>query len=183
MRKPATVKALTELGRVQLSKSFFMRDMLYSEVAAMHGLANIPDDPDLAIEAGKKLCSELLEPLQDHWGRLAVRSAYRSCAVNGFCNENGHGCSKNEFNYARHIWDRRDDNGYMGAMACVAVPSFWNDHQEQGDWQILARWIKDNLDYSRVVFFPKLFAFNIGWHEKPERYMYSYANPQGKFKG
>ncbi|MGZ2996878.1 hypothetical protein AAER26_29355, partial [Pseudomonas aeruginosa] len=51
-----TVPALTELGRVQLSKSFFMRDMLYSEVAMVHGLNNAPDDPDLAIKAGKRLC-------------------------------------------------------------------------------------------------------------------------------
>jgi hypothetical protein len=28
-RKPASVQALTELGRVRLSKSFFMRDMLH----------------------------------------------------------------------------------------------------------------------------------------------------------
>ena len=32
-RKPASVQALTELGRVRLSKSFFMRDMLHSEIA------------------------------------------------------------------------------------------------------------------------------------------------------
>lgn len=81
-----TVPKLTDLGRVQLSKSFFMRDMLYSEVAMIHGLNNAPDDPDLAIKAGKRLCEELLEPLQDHWGRIAIRSAYRSCEVNGFRN-------------------------------------------------------------------------------------------------
>jgi len=32
-RKPTSVAALTELGRVRLSKSFFMRDMLHSEIA------------------------------------------------------------------------------------------------------------------------------------------------------
>jgi hypothetical protein len=33
MRKPESVKALENLGRERLSKSFFMRDFLYSEVA------------------------------------------------------------------------------------------------------------------------------------------------------
>lgn len=86
MRKPTSVAALTELGRVRLSKSFFMRDMLYSEIAQVHGLLNAPDDPDLAITAGKRLCEELLEPLQDHWGRIAIRSAYRSREVNALGN-------------------------------------------------------------------------------------------------
>ena len=182
-----TVPALTELGRVQLSKSFFMRDMLYSEVAMIHGLNNAPDDPDLAIKAGKRLCEELLEPLQDHWGRLAIRSAYRSCEVNGFCNEMqrkkkpGYTCASNESNYAGHIWDRLDAKGHMGAMACVVVPSFWEKHQERGDWRIMARWIHEHLPYSSLYFFPTYWAFNIGWHEQPERSIKSYAEPAGTF--
>jgi hypothetical protein len=30
----------------------------------------------------------------------------------------------NERNYARHIWDRRDARGCMGALATVVVPWF-----------------------------------------------------------
>jgi len=82
MRHPKTVKVLEDFGRVRLSKSFFMRDFLFSDIAAVHGLSNVPDDPDLAIAAGTRLCEELLEPLQECFGRLAIRSAYRSCAVN-----------------------------------------------------------------------------------------------------
>jgi hypothetical protein len=51
------------LGRVRLSRSFFMRDFLHSEIAAVHGISNMPDDPDLAIAAGRRLCEDLLEPL------------------------------------------------------------------------------------------------------------------------
>jgi len=36
-----------------------MRDFLYSEISNLHGIPNIPDDPDLAIEVGKHLCEEL----------------------------------------------------------------------------------------------------------------------------
>ena len=82
MRAPQSVNALEDLGRIRLSQSFFMRDFLYSEIANLYGVQNIPDDPDLAIEVGKKLCQELLEPLQGSFGRVAVRSAYRSPAVN-----------------------------------------------------------------------------------------------------
>ena len=82
MRSPKSVQTLTELGRVRLSKSFFLRDMLHSEIAQVHGLLNTPDDPDLAVAAGTRLCEDQLEPLQDRWGRVAIRSAYRNRTVN-----------------------------------------------------------------------------------------------------
>lgn len=188
MKSPKSVQALTDLGRVRLSKSFFMRDMLYSEIAQVHGLLNAPDDPDLAIAAGKRLCEELLEPLQDHWGRIAIRSAYRSREVNGFGNQMqregkaGYTCASNEANAARHIWDMRDESGNMGAMACVVVPGFWDRNQEPGDWQILARWIDEHLPYSQLWFYPTYWAVNIGWHEKPGRRIDSYAEPKGRFR-
>ena len=71
-----------ELGRVRLSEHFFMRDFLHSEIAAWHGLRNIPDHPDAAIYPGQQLCQQLLEPLQATFGRIHVRSGYRSRAVN-----------------------------------------------------------------------------------------------------
>jgi len=187
LNTPRTVTALTDLGRVRLSKSFFMRDMLYSEVAMAHGFNNAPDDPALAIRAGSELCRQLLEPLQDHWGRIAIRSAYRSCEVNRFCNEmqrqkkKGYTCASNEANYASHIWDRLDRNGHMGATACVVVPAFWEKNQEPGDWQKLARWIHDNLPYSELQFFPAYWAFNISWHEVPKRKISSFAAPAGVY--
>ena len=87
---------------------------------------------------------------------------------------NGYTCASNEANYASHIWDRRDQDGYMGATACVVVPSFWQANQEPGDWKKLASWIEENLPYSSVEFFPRYWAFNISWHERPKRKISSY---------
>lgn len=185
MRKPTTVPSLTDFGRVRLSKSFFMRDFLFSDIASVHGLNNIPDDPELAIAAGTRLCEELLEPLQDAFGRIAIRSAYRSSEVNGFGNEmqragkSGYSCASNESNYAGHIWDRLDKNGSMGATACVVVPAFWDRFQTEGDWQKIAWWIHDHLPYSSLYFFPAYWAFNISWHQQPERRIDSYVAPKG----
>lgn len=179
MRVPQSVKALEELGRVRLSKSFFMRDFLYSEIANFYGMQNIPEDPDLAIEVGKKLCEELLEPLNATFGRLEVRSAYRSSTVNAFGNEKGHNCASNESNYASHIWDHRDADGLKGATACVVVPWFADRYKEGegADWRALAYWIHNHLPYSDLNFHPKLCAFNISWHEKPTRSIRSYIKP------
>ena len=184
MKSPKSVKMLEELGRVQLSKNFFMRDFLYSEISQIEGIPNIPDHPDLAIEAGKKLCEEVLEPIQAQFGRVSIRSAYRSCAVNGkgADNKNQFNCARNEANYANHIWDYRDKNGHMGATACIVVNSVLPYYNKTGDWQALALWIHDNVPgYSSMCFFPKLSAFNISWHEKPQKVVSSHiAGSKGK---
>ncbi len=69
MRKPKSVRALEDFGRIRLSRSFFMRDFLYSDIATVHRMANLPDNPDLAVAAGHELCVQLLEPLQAAFGR------------------------------------------------------------------------------------------------------------------
>ena len=178
MRQPQTVHALEAFGRVRLSESFFMRDFLYSEIAAINGFANLPDNPDLAIAAGKRLCEELLEPLQARFGRISVRSAYRSPEVNGFGNANKLNCSTNEKNFAGHIWDRRDAQGRMGATACVIVNRFIPYYERTGDWEAMAWWVHDHLPYSDMEFFPKFAAFNLQWREAPERSIYSFIPPR-----
>src|SRR6266478_10223260 len=102
MRTPRTVRGLEEFSRIRLSGSFFMRDFLYSDISNLHGIPNLPDDPDLAIAAGRQLCAELLEPLQATFGRIAIRSAYRSPQVNGFGNAHNLSCASNERDRARH---------------------------------------------------------------------------------
>ena len=179
MKQPKSVNGLEKLGRTGLSPSFYLRDFLYSEIAQIYGLANVPDNPDLAIEAGTRLCEELLEPLQKKFGRLAIRSGYRSCEVNQLGNERRHNCSSNEANFAGHIWDRRDADGHMGATACVVVTGFVDYFESTGDWQSLAWWIHDHLPYSDLEFYPKLAAFNISWHESPARSIFSYIKPRG----
>lgn len=179
MHTPKSVESLENLGRVRLSRNFFMRDFLYSEIANFYGVKNIPDDPDLAIDVGRTLCDSLLEPLQATFGRIAIRSAYRSSAVNQFGNEKKHNCGSNESNYASHIWDRRDAQDHKGAMACIVIPWFTDRYEAGADWRGLAYWIHDHLPYSQLQFFPKLCAFNIGWHEQPSHSIYSYIEPNG----
>jgi len=174
MRRPGAVKSLEDFGRIRLSKSFFMRDFLFSDIAAIHGLSNVPDDPALAVTAGTQLCQQLLEPLQETFGRIAIRSAYRSREVNDFGNRNGLNCASNEANAAGHIWDMRDSDDCMGATACVVLPSFYDRFHADGDWKRLAWWIHDHLSYSEMDFFQTYWAFNISWNEKPVRRIHNW---------
>lgn len=177
MRTPTSVETLEKLGRVRLSKNFFFRDFLYSEVANFYRIPNIPDDPDTAIEAGKHLCEKLLEPLHNTFGRISIRSGYRSKEVNRICNEKGHNCGKDSS--AAHTWDVRSSEGKIGAMACIVVNWYLDHYEATGDFRPLAWYIHDNLPYSSMTFFPRLCAFNFGWYEEPTRWIYSYIEPRG----
>jgi hypothetical protein len=178
MRRPTTVKSLEDLGRVRLSETFFLRDFLHSEIAQIYGIPNIPDDPDLAIEAGRVLCETLLEPLVARYGRISIRSSFRAAEVNRIGNERGHNCGANEANFGGHIWDRRDANGEMGATACIVIHAVLPHYEATGDWEAIAWWVHDHLPYSEMEFFPKLCAFNLGWRQTPRRRIRSYIPPR-----
>jgi len=175
----ASYKRLEDIGRVKLSDNFFMRDFLYSEISNFYGVPNIPENLELATEVGSMLCKELLEPLKKKFGHVSIRSGYRSPKVNEYGNKNNLNCASNESNAGHHIWDRVDKNGHKGATACVVIPSFVESFSDEGDWQKLAWWVHDNLPYSSMYFFPKLWAFNLRWCEEPEKWIKSYTEPKG----
>ena len=177
------LEALEAFGRERLSTHFFMRAFLYSEISTVHGIPNIPSDPELALKAGQGLCKELLEPLHRTFGRVVVRSAYRSPVVNAIGNEFGFNCGSNEWNRAKHIWDWSDKDGSIGATACIVIPWFIDtkQYQETGDWRPLAWYIHDHLRlrYSEMVFFVKNAAFNLTWRSAGRRRrISSHAPPQ-----
>lgn len=171
MKSPRSYAGLETLGRVRLSRHFFLRDFLHSEIGNFHQIPNIPEDPDLAISSGTQLCETLLEPLVETFGPIHVRSAYRSPRLNHFgaTEAKPQRCARNDANYADHIWDRRDAKGRMGACACVVIPWFADQYEAGRDWRDLAWWLHDHLPFSAIWFFPRLAAFNLTWREDPAR--------------
>ncbi len=178
MRKPTSVRALEELGRVRLSENFFMRDFLHSEIASVYGLPNIPDDPELAIAAGRRLCEEALEPLRARFGRISIRSAYRSPEVNRLGNEKNLSCGSNESNVAGHIWDRRTAAGEMGATATIIVHALIPWYERTGRWEAIAWWIHDHLPYDELEFFPRFAAFNYSHGDRGRHRILSFIPPR-----
>ncbi|MFI4966148.1 MAG: hypothetical protein ACHP9T_12365 [Caulobacterales bacterium] len=161
-----------------------MREMLYSEVANVCGIQNIPENPDAAVAAGQKLCELVLEPLRHAFGHVSIRSAYRSPTLNAYCHElHKQGvadawCACNADNYAHHIWDRRDEKGFCGAVATVVIPGYLDHYERTRDWAPLAWWIRDNVEhYAQVQFFRTQAAFNIRWYEGPSDRSIGYLDP------
>jgi hypothetical protein len=183
MRKPASMWSLETLGRVRLSPYFFMREMLYSEIGNFYRIPNIPDDPDAAIEAGRMLCTTLLDPMVETFGVVSVRSAYRAPELNKFGNDNKLNCARNDYNWGRRIWDARDAQGRRGACATVVIPWFADQYDRGRDWRDMAAWLRAHLPFHDAWFFPKLCAFNITWRDDPEGRIFSYVAPKGEWHG
>ena len=182
MRRPKTYVALEELGRQRLSRHFEMRNFMASEIANFHAIPNYPDDPGLALAAGRQLARNLLEPLVETFGPIDIRSGYRHPEMNHFgaTQARPQKCARNEANYAHHIWDKRDVKGRMGACVTVGVPWFAAQYNRGRDWRDLAWWLYDHLDFQEVYFFPKNAAFNLTWREGHRRQrILSYARPKG----
>jgi hypothetical protein len=47
--KQKLVRQLEDIGRIRLSPNFFSRDFLHSEIAAVYGIINLPDDGELSV--------------------------------------------------------------------------------------------------------------------------------------
>ena len=180
--KKWTMASLENFGRIRLSRHFFMRDMLYSEVASRHGIMNVPDCPVRAFWVGTKLCDELLEPLHTVFGHVSIRSAFRSVTVNSCGNKKRYSnLAKTEWNYARHVWDKPEHSEHnrnrkcRGATACIVIPWFVDYLKRNPDqsWKAMAWWVHDHLNYCEMKFFCnkkfKYSAFNIRWSEEPLR--------------
>ena len=169
--------SLETLGRERLSKYFFMRDFLYSEISNIHERANIPRDVERTLEVGRAFCTQLLDPLHETFGCVSIRSGYRSPELNRFGNENKLNCARNDYPGECHIWDRE---GPMIGGASIVIPWFADQYAQGRDWRDLAYWIHDHLPYSEQWYFPKLAAFNLTWEPVPRRTISSYIAPRGK---
>lgn len=178
MRKPGSMWSLETFGRQRLSKHFFMRDFMYSEIGGFHGIPNVPENPDLVLAHGRAFCTALLDPLEETFGRVAVRSGYRSPALNRYGNENRLNCARNEHPLECHIWDRGAGEHAI-AGASIVVPWFADQYDQGRDWRDLAWWLHDHLPYSEMWFFPKLAALNLVWRPTPWRTISSYIAPRG----
>ncbi|MEM7520975.1 MAG: hypothetical protein AAF307_08045 [Pseudomonadota bacterium] len=170
--------SLETFGRQRLSRYFFMRDFMYSEINGFHGVPNVPENPDLVLENGRAFCQALLDPLEETFGRIAVRSGYRSPTLNRYGNEKRLNCARNDNPLECHIWDRGSGATAI-AGASVVVPWFADQYERGRDWRDLAWWLHDHLPYSEMWFFPKLAALNLVWRPDPHRTISSYIAPRG----
>lgn len=102
---------------MKLSRHFTLREFVRSQVAARKDIDNTPDAE--AIEAIKRLCTRVLDPVRKEFGPFSPSSGYRSPELN------------------RAVKGARGSQHTLGQAADIEVPGLANVD--------LARWIRDNV--------------------------------------
>lgn len=64
----------------QLAPNFLLSELLASDTAVRHGVANVPDDQQL--QNLTALATDILQPLRDHFGPLHISSGLRCLPLN-----------------------------------------------------------------------------------------------------
>lgn len=111
---------------IQLSEHFTLNEFTKSITAERLGIKNEPDYEK--VQAMKQLCSEVLEPLRQHYGKpIRITSGYRcpllNAAVGGVTN-------------SQHLY---------GEAADLSVPS----EAVARDW---FQWLVKNTDFDQLLF-------------------------------
>lgn len=157
---------LERLGRIRLSKNFILRQFLYSTEAAIQGNANLPsDNVRQVIRSGKAICQNVLEPVMEEFGMVAVTFGYQTRRVI----EGGtHSASmKSKPNSScPHQWDRGtfgDDIYARVDFSILAVEDGLVDRYDA------ARWMMHNLDLDLVMQWTKANIYCVTIGPKPRR--------------
>jgi len=156
------LKDLQAFGCLQLSKSFFVRDFLYSEAADYYGIPNLPQKPELMVITGREFCRRILEPLSATFGPLHIRTGYLADEI----------CAITEYPSDPFQWDRIEGDDGIGAGAEIVIPGRPEQLFDQGIWQNIANWISERLPIHQVLFNLNRRTITISWHSCPERAVY-----------
>jgi zinc D-Ala-D-Ala carboxypeptidase len=115
---------LLSLKKMQLSKNFYLSELIASQTATRLGLPNQPNKEQ--IQNLKNLCQIILQPTRDHFDRpLIVSSGFRSPSLNA------------------RIGSNPDSHHCTGHAADFEIPGISNLE--------IARWIGKNLLYDQLI--------------------------------
>ena len=109
---------------MRLSYNFTLSELTRSQTAARMGIDNTPDEQQ--IENLQRVCSEILQPVRDHFGiPFAPSSGFRSVAL---CEAIG---SSSKSQHAK------------GEAVDFELPGF--DNKE------VAEWVRNNLNFDQLI--------------------------------
>ncbi len=110
---------------IQLSKNFWLSELIKSDTALRYGIDNVPQDQNI-IENLRLLANNILQPCRDKFGPIRPTSGYRNPTVNMLAGSRAQN--------SQHIYGQAVDFEIAG------VPNYK-----------VAEWIKTNLVYDQLI--------------------------------
>lgn len=150
----------------RLSKNFILRDLMFSTEAAVAGHSNFPsDNVKQVVESGKQLCSLVLEPILEQFGRFAITFGYQ-------CRETMERTWSEEERREKvhsstpHHWDRATFGNEIYARVDILPFCVEDGVVTKRDF---ARWCMMNLDIDLFMMWQQANVFCITISPKPRR--------------
>jgi hypothetical protein len=159
-------KKYEALCRERVSKNFILRDFLFSVEAAARGRSNYPsDNEEQVIKSAKLLCSQVLEPILEHFGRFAITFGYqaRETMDQGL---NAADREPKRTSSNPHQWDRGTFGEDIYARVDI-LPYCVEDKQVTKEK--FGRWVMYNLDIDLLMMWKASNVFCITISPKPRR--------------
>lgn len=159
-------KRYEELSLTRLSPNFILRDFMFSTEAAVCGHSNFStDNIEQVIESGKQLCSKVLEPILEHFGRFAITFGYqnRDTMEREFSVQDK---LDKKYSSTPHHWDRGTFGDQVYARVDI-MPFCVEDGQVSKE--DFARWCMMNLDIDLFMMWDKACIFCITISPSPRR--------------
>lgn len=165
----ALYKKYERLSRTRLSKNFILRDFLFSTEAAVCGHSNYPtDNVDQVIASGRLLCSKVLEPILERFGRFAITFGYQGRDTMERLFSDQEKVDKKALSSPHH-WDRGTFGYGDGSVyARVDILPFCVEDGEVGKEEF-ARWCMMNLDIDLLMQWRRANVFCITISPTPRR--------------
>jgi hypothetical protein len=158
--------------KTRLSKNFILRDFLYSSEAAARGLSNLPEDPQMVVQAGKALCEKILEPVLARFGRFAITFGYQCReAIEADMPESARRANPRSSN--PHQWDRQTWGDQIYARV-----DLWPFCVEDGQVSkhAFGHWIMHTLDVDLLMQFTRSNIYCVTISPKPRRVWIGWGN-------
>lgn len=132
----------------RLSPNFILRDFMFSAEAAACEHSNFPsDDVEQVIKSGKQLCTQVLEPVLEHFGRFALTFGYQN-RITIERNWTDQERAAKEHSSSPHQWDRGTFGKEVYARVDI-LPFCVEDGQISK--QDFAHWLMYNLDIDLLM--------------------------------
>lgn len=172
-------QSLERFSRTRLSKTFYMRDFLFSGHSSAAGVHSYPvDDVDQVLRSGKELCERLLEPILERFGRFIITYGYTNrLGMDGLLSRKEQLKVWSKSN--PHHWDR----GTFGKQVYARVdilPLCVEDGEVSK--KEFGEWVMNNLDVCLLMQWRKSNVFCITISPRPRRVWLEWV-PQGKGEG
>lgn len=171
--KSRQIEDLGALGKVRLSSNFMMRDFLFSSECDAMGISNFPENPEMVIRAGRELCTRLLEPILDHFGRFSITFGYQ-CREGVEARWSKKKKLENSKSSSPHQWDRGTFGDQVYARVDI-LPFCIEDGLVSK--QEFGYWLMNNLDVDLLMMWKGSNICCMSISPKPRRIWFEWGSP------